>query len=87
MILEVRPDDEYGLGHLPGALSIPLGQSQRRFSELPRKREIVPNCRVADCVLSFDAFAELRARGFKVRRLNAVFPEWNAAGLPLEAAA
>src|SRR5215469_1493483 len=26
MILDVRPEDEYGLGHLPGALNIPLRQ-------------------------------------------------------------
>jgi len=35
-------------------------------------------------VLSFEAVATLRARGFKVRRLEDGFPEWRAAGLPLE---
>jgi ArsR family transcriptional regulator len=87
VILDVRPEDEYGLGHLPGALNIPLRQLEQRLAELPRKQEIIAYCRGPYCVLSFEAVAELRARGFKVRRLENGFPEWKAAGLPIEAAA
>jgi rhodanese-related sulfurtransferase/DNA-binding HxlR family transcriptional regulator len=87
VILDVRPEDEYGLGHLPGALNIPLRRLEQRFSELPRKREVIAYCRGPYCVLSFEAVAELRARGFKVRRFEAGFPEWKAAGLPIEVAA
>src|ERR1700749_4531528 len=67
VLLDVRPEDEYGLGHLPGALNIPLRQLEQRLSELPRKLEIVAYCRGPYCVLSFEAVAELRARGFNVR--------------------
>ncbi len=84
VILDVRPEDEYGLGHLPGALNVPLRQLERRLSELPRKREIIAYCRGPYCVLSFEAVAALRARGFRVRRFEAGFPEWKAAGLPIE---
>jgi rhodanese-related sulfurtransferase/DNA-binding transcriptional ArsR family regulator len=87
VLLDVRPEDEYGLGHLPGALNIPLRELERRLSELPRRREIVAYCRGPYCVLSFEAVAALRARGFKVRRLEEGFPEWKAAGLPIEASA
>ena len=87
VILDVRPEDEYGLGHLPGALNIPLRQLAQRLSELPRKQEIIAYCRGPYCVLSFEAVAELRARGFNVRRLEQGFPEWKAAGLPIEAVA
>ena len=87
VILDVRPEDEFGLGHLPGALNIPLRQLEQRLSELPRKQEIVAYCRGPYCVLSFEAVAELRARGFKIRRLEQGFPEWKAAGLPIEVAA
>ena len=87
VILDVRPEDEYGLGHLPGALNIPLRQLEQRLSELPRKRDIIAYCRGPYCVLSFEAVAALRARGFKVRRFEAGFPEWKAAGLPIEVAA
>jgi len=87
VLLDVRPEDEYGLGHLPGALNIPLRELEHRLSELPRRREIVAYCRGPYCVLSFEAVAALRARGFKVRRLEEGFPEWKAAGLPVEASA
>jgi rhodanese-related sulfurtransferase/DNA-binding HxlR family transcriptional regulator len=87
VLLDVRPEDEFGLGHLPGALNIPLWQLERRFAELPRKREIIAYCRGPYCVLSFEAVADLRGRGFKVRRLEEGFPEWKAAGLPIEVAA
>jgi ArsR family transcriptional regulator len=34
-------------------------------------------------VLSYEAIAALRARGYKVRRLEDGLPEWRAAGLPI----
>jgi ArsR family transcriptional regulator len=36
-------------------------------------------------VLSFEAVAALRERGLQSRRLEDGFPEWKAAGLPVEA--
>jgi rhodanese-related sulfurtransferase len=72
---------------LPGPLNIPLRQLEQRLSELTRKQEIIAYCRGLYCVLSFEAVAEVRARGFKVRRLEEGFPEWKAAGLPIEAVA
>lgn len=84
VLLDVRPEDEFGLGHLPGALNIPLRELEQRLGELPDGQEIVAYCRGPWCVLSFEAVAALRARGFTVRRLEAGFPEWKAAGLPIE---
>lgn len=83
VVLDVRPEDEFALGHLPSARNIPLRQLEQRLSELPRKREIIAYCRGPYCVLSFEAVAKLRAHGFKVRRLEQGFPEWKAAGLPI----
>lgn len=82
-ILDVRPEDEFALGHLPGALNIPLRELEARLGEISRKREIVAYCRGPYCVLSYEAVAKLRARGFKVRRLEDGLPEWRAAGLPV----
>lgn len=87
VLIDVRPEDEYGLGHLPGALNIPLRELETRLADLPRDYEIVAYCRGPYCVLSFEAVAALRARGFKVRRFEDGFPEWKAAGLPVETAA
>ncbi len=85
-VLDVRPADEFALGHLPGALNIPLKALSRHLKRLDRTTEIVAYCRGPYCVLSFEAVARLRKLGFKVRRLEDGFPEWKAAGFPVEAA-
>ena len=82
-VLDVRPPDEFALGHLPGAVNIPLRALKARLAELNSAQEIVAYCRGEYCVLSFEAVALLRARGFKVRRLEDGLPEWRAAGLPV----
>jgi rhodanese-related sulfurtransferase/predicted transcriptional regulator len=82
-ILDVRPEDEFVLGHLPNAINIPLQALKVRLSELDRKQEIVAYCRGPYCVLSFEAVAALRKQGFKARRLVDGLPEWRAAGLPV----
>ncbi|MBO0763511.1 MAG: ArsR family transcriptional regulator [Hyphomicrobiaceae bacterium] len=84
VVLDVRPEDEYALGHLPGARSVPLSQLKRVLLKLDRNTEIVAYCRGPYCVLSFEAVAQLRKLGFKARRLEAGLPEWRAAGLPIE---
>lgn len=86
-ILDVRPEDEFAIGHIPGALNIPFVELERRLGELPQDREVVAYCRGPYCVLSFEAVAALRTRGFLVRRLEDGYPEWKAAGLPVEALA
>ncbi|HMM76345.1 MAG TPA: metalloregulator ArsR/SmtB family transcription factor [Gammaproteobacteria bacterium] len=86
-LLDVRPAQEFALGHLPGALNIPVNELQAQLSKLPKKHEIVAYCRGPYCVLSFEAVAWLRARGYRVRRLVDGFPEWKAAGLEIETAA
>lgn len=84
-LLDVRPRDEFELGHLPGALNIPSSELQRRLADLPPDQEVVAYCRGAYCVLSFEAVATLRRLGYRVRRLEDGYPEWKAAGLPVEA--
>jgi rhodanese-related sulfurtransferase/DNA-binding transcriptional ArsR family regulator len=83
IVLDVRPADEFALGHLPRAVNIPLRELEARLGELDRDQEIVAYCRGPYCVLSYEAVAALRARGFKARRLEDGLPEWRAAGLPI----
>ena len=82
-VLDVRPADEFALGHLPGACNVPLAELASRVAELDPDREVVAYCRGAYCVLSFEAVAVLRARGLRARRLEEGYPEWRAAGLPV----
>jgi rhodanese-related sulfurtransferase len=81
VVLDVRPAAEYAAGHLPGAVSIPVGELRRRLAELPGDREIVAYCRGPYCAFAHEAMAVLREDGFSARRLEDGFPEWRAAGL------
>jgi ArsR family transcriptional regulator len=82
IVLDVRPLDEFELGHVPGAINIPLRELEARLAELDPAQQIVAYCRSHYCVLSYEAVAALRRRGFKARRLEEGLPEWRAAGLP-----
>lgn len=84
IVLDVRPEDEYAAGHLPGAVSIPVSELKRRLKEIPKGQDVVACCRGPYCVYSYDAIEILRPRGFRVRRLEGGFSEWLAAGLPIE---
>jgi rhodanese-related sulfurtransferase/DNA-binding transcriptional ArsR family regulator len=83
-VIDTRPREEFAAGHLRGAINLPLSELKRRLRELPREREIVAYCRGPYCVLSYEALAELRKRGFKAFRLEDGYPEWKAAGLPVQ---
>jgi rhodanese-related sulfurtransferase len=81
VVLDVRPATEYSAGHLPGAVSIPVGELRRRLAELPADREIVAYCRGPYCAFAHEAVGLLRDEGFAARRLEDGLPEWQAAGL------
>jgi rhodanese-related sulfurtransferase len=81
VVLDVRPAAEHAAGHLPGAVSIPVGELRQRLAELPRAREVVAYCRGPYCAFAHEAVALLRQAGFPARRLEDGLPEWRAAGL------
>ncbi|MCC6343605.1 MAG: ArsR family transcriptional regulator [Bryobacterales bacterium] len=82
-VLDVRPREEYRAGHLPGALSVPLKELERRLADLPRDHEVVAYCRGPYCVLAVEAVEILRARGFAAFRLEAGVTDWRAMGFPV----
>ena len=83
VVLDVRPPDEYGSGHIPGAISVPLEELEDRLASLPRDVEIVAYCRGPYCLLAPQAVELLRERGFHASRLEDGFPEWRLAGHPV----
>jgi rhodanese-related sulfurtransferase/DNA-binding transcriptional ArsR family regulator len=83
-ILDVRPHDEFALAHVAGAVNIPMSDLEKRVAELDPSIEIIAYCRGPYCVFSFEAVSLLRARGFRIRRLEDGLPEWQAAGMPVE---
>src|SRR6266540_549788 len=56
-VLDVRPADEFALGHVPHAVNMPLADIERRLSELDPYQQIVAYCRGPYCVLAFEAVA------------------------------
>ncbi len=84
-VIDVRPEEEYRSGHIPGALSIPVAQLKRRLSEIPKKREVIAYCRGPYCVYSVDAVAILRKHGYRARRAHEGLPAWRAKSLPVAA--
>jgi rhodanese-related sulfurtransferase/DNA-binding transcriptional ArsR family regulator len=86
-VLDTRPAAEYAAGHIAGALSVPVGDLQRQLRQLPKGKEYVAYCRGPYCVYADRAVEILRAHGRRARRLIGGFPEWRAAGLPVETGA
>jgi len=84
VILDTRPTQEYRAGHIPGALSVPVDELKARLRKLPKSKEYVAYCRGPYCVYADRAVELLTASGRKARRLKEGFPEWKAAGLPVE---
>ncbi|MGH7539672.1 MAG: ArsR/SmtB family transcription factor [Gemmatimonadota bacterium] len=83
-ILDVRPEDEYRVGHIPGARSAPVEELEARIAELDSGRDVVAYCRGPYCVFAFEAIELLRAHGFRARRLARGFPDWRDQGFPVE---
>ncbi|HYS53113.1 MAG TPA: rhodanese-like domain-containing protein [Thermoanaerobaculia bacterium] len=42
--VDVRSKDTFDLGHLPGAINIPLSQFQQRFKDLPLNKFLITYC-------------------------------------------
>src|SRR5713101_6456253 len=84
VILDTRPAGEYAAGHIAGAVSVPVDDLQRRLRRFPKGKEYVAYCRGPYCVYADRAVEILRAHGRRARRLLEGFPEWRAAGFPVE---
>lgn len=84
VVLDVRPQPEYEAGHIPGALSVPLPDVKSRLREVPQGSEIVAYCRGPYCLYADQAVRLLTDEGRLATRLKDGFPEWKAAGLPVE---
>lgn len=87
ILLDVRPALEFRQGHIAGARSMPVAEIAQRISELPEGRSIVAYCRGPYCVYADEAVEMLSAHGRRAQRLTGGYPEWAAAGLPVETGA
>ncbi len=74
LILDVRENDEFVVGAIPGALNIPLGELRNNFDKLPKNRLIVTQCRVG--IRGYLAERLLRDNGFDVKNLSGGYLAW-----------
>jgi rhodanese-related sulfurtransferase len=83
-VLDVRPEEEYHAGHIPGARSVPVSELRKRLAELPKNREIVAYCRGPQCVMAIEAVELLRKKGFRAHRMEEGVMDWRARGWRVE---
>ena len=86
-VLDVRPEDEFRSGHIPGALSLPLSRLRTELEKVPTGLEVVAYCRGPYCVLAVEAAELLRSHGVRARRLDVGLPDWARGGLLVEVGA
>ncbi|MCC5925645.1 MAG: ArsR family transcriptional regulator [Bacteroidetes bacterium] len=87
ILVDVRPDEEYRLGHIQGAVSIPYTEIREYLKELPVDKEIVAYCRGPLCMMADNVVQLLNRSGFKAYRLDVGVPECESFGIALEAVA
>ncbi|MDH5805812.1 MAG: metalloregulator ArsR/SmtB family transcription factor [Gemmatimonadota bacterium] len=84
VVVDVRPEEEYISGHIPGSLSIPIDELVSRLPSLPKQKEIVAYCRGPYCVYANEALSVLRENGFEATKFEEDVSQWREAGLPVE---
>lgn len=83
VVIDVRPEPEYLVAHLPYARSLPLAELKRRLDELPLNKPVVAYCRGPFCLMAKEAVGLLAKNGYRAMRLEDGVAEWRAHGLPL----
>lgn len=86
-LIDVRPREEYVAAHIPGAISVPLAGLGKHVGRLQKRRDVVAYCRGPYCVMSIDAVALLRRKGFEAHRMEHGVAEWRAQGWRVETGA
>ena len=81
-VLDVRPEDEYALGHLPGAINIPLKALTASSRNSTGRARLSPT---AVALIAFCHSRRSRRCVHAALRLAVLrMVEWRAAGLPVE---
>lgn len=83
IVLDVRTDEEWEAGHIPGAVHIPYDQMTERRGEIPTDRDVVVHCAIAPRARIAEKI--LIAIGHpRVFHLTGGFIAWKNDGLEIE---
>lgn len=75
VIVDVREAEDYGKGHIPGAINIPKDRWQRPEG-LSREKTNVVYCYSQQCHLAANACLQFAGQGFPVMELEGGFAVW-----------
>ncbi|MFP4156772.1 MAG: ArsR/SmtB family transcription factor [Opitutales bacterium] len=84
VLFDLRPEDEFAAGHLPGARHLPFSEIDAEPPSLSPDQRAFAYCRGPYCLMAIGGTARLQAMGLKVKRLGFGVPEWRQQGFDLE---
>ena len=67
VLVDVRTDEEFAQGHIPGAIHCELEKMRGQLDMLPKDKELITYCRVG--LRGYVAERLLEQKGYKVRNL------------------
>jgi rhodanese-related sulfurtransferase len=84
VLIDARPRAAYDQAHLPGAVSIPLGEIDSYAGRLDTNSTIVVYCNSFECPISTEAAVEFMRLGFSdVRDYKGGLQEWKERDYPI----
>ena len=78
-VVDVRTAEEFGAGHIPGSVFMPLFSVPLRLSELSRRHDVFVVCESG--ARGQQASEYLDSRGYRVRNLAGGMGAWRASGM------
>lgn len=76
ILVDLRPKEDFEIGHITGAISLPMDELDTLMRELPKDAEVIAYCQGPLCVYSALAVQKLQQEGFKAYRMDEGINEW-----------
>jgi len=85
IIVDSRNKDAYALGHIKGAISLPLADVPSKYNELPKNKTIIVYCWSEECMLGPTESSNLAMLGVtNINELRIGWCEWSERGYPID---
>ena len=88
LFLDVRPNLNYQVGHIPGSLSLPMEKFDEVFprleAQLRNSMDVIVYCAGYGCDASHQIARRLKEKGVPAVILEEGWPAWTEAGYPIK---